>query len=183
MLNSNARAALIEAYCQLAQDRPASAVTVTEIAQRAGYNRVTFYRHFTDVADLEEQLMTDLIADLVARLRPQFKAGQTAEFLRAVFAFCREHRAAATLLLGPQRRVAFVNRVEDTIFAEVPDYIKQTPHNRVAMRIYHAGVATALYDWLTAPQTVSEAELLRLCQSLFADWFLPNVGLRRSTSK
>ncbi|WNM25205.1 TetR/AcrR family transcriptional regulator [Demequina capsici] len=42
------RARLQEALLQLARERPASDVSVSDIAERAGINRSTFYQHYAD---------------------------------------------------------------------------------------------------------------------------------------
>ncbi len=46
---------LITAYWDILDSEEDGAITVKEIADRAGYHRTTFYEYFTDVSDLKEQ--------------------------------------------------------------------------------------------------------------------------------
>ena len=55
------RANLTQAFWELYRDRPIEKITVREIAERAGYNRATFYLYFRDVYDLFDQLESEIL--------------------------------------------------------------------------------------------------------------------------
>ncbi|KUF06178.1 TetR/AcrR family transcriptional regulator [Leucobacter sp. G161] len=57
------RAALHGAITELATQKPVGEITVSELAEKAGINRVTFYKHYTTPAEaLADALHTELSA-------------------------------------------------------------------------------------------------------------------------
>jgi AcrR family transcriptional regulator len=60
-LTAQTRENLTEAFWSLYTEKPADRVTVKEIAERAGYNRSTFYEYFLDVKDVLEKTEESLL--------------------------------------------------------------------------------------------------------------------------
>jgi AcrR family transcriptional regulator len=54
----------VEAYIALSGERPSGSLSVVEIAERAGLNRATFYRHFESVGDLRDRGLPLFFAEL-----------------------------------------------------------------------------------------------------------------------
>lgn len=55
------RQRFIDAFCEIYKDKPVEKITVREIAERAGHNRVTFYQYFHDAYDVLETMENDLL--------------------------------------------------------------------------------------------------------------------------
>lgn len=85
------RMVIEEAFLSLLQQRKASKITVTEICQKAGLNRATFYKHYLDVPDLLEQIENDLFA----RIRESFSREDVKlqSFLIQMMNFTKENPA------------------------------------------------------------------------------------------
>jgi AcrR family transcriptional regulator len=62
------RELLVEAFVELCSERGMRAVSVAEIARRAGVNRATFYRHFEGKPDLLERGIETLLGALFAEI-------------------------------------------------------------------------------------------------------------------
>ena len=58
------RRALVEAYLALASERAPGSFGVVDVAERAGLNRATFYRHFESAADLRARGLPLLLAEI-----------------------------------------------------------------------------------------------------------------------
>ena len=58
------RKALLDALAELLTDKELPKVTVQEISDKAQVNRVTFYNHFLDVYDLNDQLENEVLQDM-----------------------------------------------------------------------------------------------------------------------
>lgn len=58
------RKAIVEAYVVLAGERGPGSFGVTDITQKAGLNRATFYRHFEDEADLRSRGIPLVLAEI-----------------------------------------------------------------------------------------------------------------------
>ncbi len=101
----NARERLESAALDLFVEHGYEEVTVAQIADRAGLNRATFFRHF---ADKREVLFggEDVLAGLFAKAINAAPAGATlAECLQAAL-------AAAGAVMTPQQRVKAARRVQ-----------------------------------------------------------------------
>lgn len=84
------RALLINALGGLMQEKSFEAITVSEIAQRATVNRVTFYAHFQDKYELLEAWTRQLIREKIGAQLPQpnpFSEEKLALLLRLVCSF------------------------------------------------------------------------------------------------
>ncbi len=51
-----------EAFTHLAAEKDLSAITVTELADRAAINRKTFYNYYSDIGQIAEEMETELLA-------------------------------------------------------------------------------------------------------------------------
>ncbi len=87
------RALLIAALAELMSEKSFEAITVSEIAQRATLNRVTFYAHFQDKYDLLEAATRQMIRqqiDTVLLQRDPFSEEKLGRLLRLVCTFLTE---------------------------------------------------------------------------------------------
>lgn len=55
------RQRFVDAFCELYKTKPVEKITVKELAERAGHNRVTFYQYFRDAYDVLESLENELL--------------------------------------------------------------------------------------------------------------------------
>lgn len=59
-------------FIELTKEKGYRSVTVTDIIQRADYNRSTFYLYYQDKEDLAEELMNEMLTQLEAAFRQPF---------------------------------------------------------------------------------------------------------------
>ncbi|MGJ9458062.1 TetR/AcrR family transcriptional regulator [Oceanobacillus sp. CF4.6] len=64
---------LKRAFILLMNEKTYRSITVTDIVDRADYNRTTFYRHYQDKEELEQELVDDMIAELTKAFRFPYK--------------------------------------------------------------------------------------------------------------
>ena len=100
----NARERLENAALDLFVENGYEETTVAQIADRAGMNRATFFRHFADKREVlfgGEDVLAGLFADAIRAAPP---GATLAECLQAAL-------AAVGVVMTPQRRVAAARRV------------------------------------------------------------------------
>jgi AcrR family transcriptional regulator len=100
----NARERLETAALDLFVENGYEETTVAQIADRAGLNRATFFRHFADKREVlfgGEDVLARLFADAIQAASP---GATLTECLQAAF-------AAAEVVMTPQRRAAAARRV------------------------------------------------------------------------
>lgn len=60
-LTEATRQRFVGAFSELYKTKPVDKITVKELAERAGHNRVTFYQYFRDAYDVLESLENELL--------------------------------------------------------------------------------------------------------------------------
>ena len=93
MQTGTTKQAFVDALCQLACKRPIAKVTVKEIADKAGYNRSTFYQYFQDVYDLLDYLASLAVQRIKANVIENIQAQHVGEAF--VQAFTQMHHDEA----------------------------------------------------------------------------------------
>ena len=65
MSSTITKRALFNALQELLKTRPTDKITISEITEACGVNRMTFYYHFKDIYDLVEWMCEDLAKDIL----------------------------------------------------------------------------------------------------------------------
>jgi AcrR family transcriptional regulator len=111
----NARERLEDAALDLFAENGYEQTTVAQIADRAGLNRATFFRHFADKREIlfaSQELLAGLVAGGIRDAAP---GATLAECLQAALT------AAGTLMTGEQRRKAAQRRAVAAASTEVQE--------------------------------------------------------------
>lgn len=136
-----------EAFMGLLVERPFAQITVSAVTERARINRATFYRHYTDIADLAARLTDLLFADTIATLEGQ---GATAD-LRPLFTHVAEHAPFYRAMMGPDGIPGFRERVEAAVAAQITARLPLNPGQQrvpVALAVrYLAAAQVGFIQW------------------------------------
>lgn len=111
-----------QAFLRLYADKPVDAITVGALCERAGYNRGTFYLHYTDIYALlhaieDEQLkgMAGCVESALAALQRDARKLTRLGALKDVIAYYEHHRFAIEVLLGTRADPAFILRLKNAL--------------------------------------------------------------------
>lgn len=121
------RAAIEQAFYELAQTKDVSRITVRELTERSGVSRGTFYLHYRDVYDLLSQREAEMLAQLKEALEAQplqDDSGPNYPRLHAALCFARERRDWALLLLGSVGGLQFRDDLEALVQQECLDAVE-----------------------------------------------------------
>lgn len=106
---------LIDAFWCLYCEKRLEKITVKEIAQRAGYNRGTFYEYFTDVYDVLDQIEQSLIPTL-GELPPTTKMDSNIDMPFNMFLKLYEQNSKYySVLFGDNGDPAFASKIKSSI--------------------------------------------------------------------
>ena len=119
---SKSKRALREALIALLEERGFDAITVNDLCERADLTRGTFYNHFSDKENLEDEVMADIgalqgrmhditLADMLAYR----VAGRPLPLLVELFDYLREQSAFLHAVLGPGGDARFAPRLREAI--------------------------------------------------------------------
>lgn len=103
--------ALAKAMIALTLEQGYEAVTIRDLAERAGIGYATFFRHYPDKAALLNDVLEVFVAELLALLQQQAGASP-AESGTLIFRYIEEHQALSRVLLASQPLPALVRRLE-----------------------------------------------------------------------
>lgn len=138
---------LQEALLQMMGRKPFQDITVTDVAERAGVSRLTFYRNFSS----KEEVLTSYFDDLFARYLDDLGRSDAAS-LQAALCQCLEYwrsHAAVTRLLVRDGLEALIHRpfehYLDQVIARVEPPISLS---RTQKRFVVGGLFFVMLDWL-----------------------------------
>lgn len=112
------RARLREAFAALIQEKPVEEITVRELTDLADVNRGTFYSHYKDIYDLQEQMEEEALGEFTAlmdRYTSSDLRGGLAPILTDVFRFVEKHRGLCGSLLSRKGDDLFFRRLNALI--------------------------------------------------------------------
>ncbi len=153
------------ALADLLQEKPLDKITVTDVVNRAGINRGTFYAHYTDIPDVINHLIQQLFANIQDVLSeqprqladiPHVLLARIQTFLECDFDFIQKvmTSSAATLM---QEQLTEV--VQEYLFQREADFSFGNHEEYVLMIRFCAGGLSSLYcDWFAGklPMTLTE---------------------------
>lgn len=152
----NAKDCLAQALVRLMKEKPYEAINVAEICRVAGYNRITYYRHFDSKEDILRYLL-DAIAEEFQSKMELHRGEHFAESAARMFTVIKNH--ADTLMLLHQARMDFelLELLDRAFHHTIPD------DSRENARYYRAfqsgGYHFVITQWMLAGMQESPKEM------------------------
>lgn len=106
---------IIDAFWSLYCEKRIEKITVKDIANKAGYNRGTFYEYFTDVYDVLEDIENSLIPTLNELPPVLIPTGTLGMPLDAFFELYEQNNKYYSVLLGEKGDPAFASKLKNSI--------------------------------------------------------------------
>jgi AcrR family transcriptional regulator len=168
------RRMLYTALVDLCASTGFDAVTVADIAERAGVNRTTFYRHYRDkftfVTTIVEQGLDTPVDALRMAYLARSHTGQVAA-LEAVFSRVEQHRRLYRALLAQRRSqwftdwlLAYWRKAATRFLAKDSSRDPEDPRtDAAAALVAHAMVGGATGWWLEAAPSVPASVIAEWC--------------------
>lgn len=113
-ITAQTRQNLIDAFWSLYCEKRIEKITVKEVAQKAGYNRGTFYEYFIDVYDVLEQIEQSLIPsidELPPIAMPDKNMGMPLDMFMKLY---EKNSKYYSVLLGDKGDPAFATKLKNS---------------------------------------------------------------------
>ncbi len=107
--------ALRQGLAQLLKEKTINDISVKELTELADIHRGTFYLHYRDIYDLQEQIENEIVQEFLQicnRFSPEEIKADPCKLLTEIFAYLDENVDMCMALLGPNGDFAFVNKLE-----------------------------------------------------------------------
>lgn len=162
---TRSKSAIKDALVLLLAEKEFSAITVSDIVNRANINRGTFYLHYQDKYDLLEQIQKDVLIDLSNISRQAKKRKVSGEnntdplhrLILLLLEYIRDHADVMTAILGLPGDESFAVRMRDLMEESFKQHIypgldiekSQVPWNYMIAYLFNAHIGV-IRCWLTA---------------------------------
>ena len=181
------RQKLQDAVLELATEKAIATVSVTEVAERAGVDRTTFYKHAVDPESLLVSILRDEMNQVLVDFEATYRDLTPPEAFLMVIRMMVEHvylrRAiySRSSIHDSNTPLALVLRVHLRIhtpeyitngFLEFPEDLRD---NQLAIdaasRFIAAGTVGALTEWLSQSDDPSVDEFMELFERIAPSWY------------
>jgi AcrR family transcriptional regulator len=105
---------LFDSFLLLLDQKPVSAITVSEICKDAGISRKTFYKYYSDQFALLEAMQVDLFAEFEAQLKDL--PIEIYAIVPALIQFASKHRILLLAVFSNRSEGNFIDRVLDYMY-------------------------------------------------------------------
>ena len=103
-----------KAFIELIYLKPIQDLSITELCEKAGINRSTFYKHYTDIYGLLHEIEEDMFADFEAAVATVLNSQgehEPADVISCIFRYLKENYDMCELALGEHADASFTNRI------------------------------------------------------------------------
>ena len=147
------RQIILQTLTEPMNEKPLSKIKVTDIVERCGVNRNTFYYHFRDIPDAVEAMVKDELDDVLKSQKAPESVSECMEIL--VNAVQKNKKAMVHLYRSIQRDVfadyldhAAEHVVKELINRAVGDFEMDPEDKHLVIRYYKCVFVGVLLDWL-----------------------------------
>ena len=168
-----------QSFIELLQQVPFEQITVKDLCEKADINRATFYRYYSDLYALKDELSNELFDLMFTKVVQKgiAPAGNTrstiVEYALEALTTVQENYALCRVLICDDTSSAFAYRLSDA-FAKVFDEASGGQYRRKeqADLLFHfmaSGVIGVLRNWLNSGCAVGREEVAQIIDHVIMD--------------
>lgn len=170
MQTGTTKQAFVDALCQLACKRPIAKVTVKEIADKAGYNRSTFYQYFQDVYDLLDYLASLAVQRIKANVIENIQAQHVGEaFVQAFTQMHHEEAKYFDILFHPDNVPFFIRCVKcelRPLLIQKFNLSESSLRTDYVLEYYLSAVIAVVGNWIAKGRNIPAEELASMIREI-----------------
>ena len=157
-----------EAFVDLLHEKPVEKITATDIINRSGLNRSTFYAHYPDVKGILDEITGEvftMFAQLLAEMDFSRFLENPEPNLRRVVLFLEENQDLYRLLGQSHMSLTYLEQLKNMLIRQVLETpnLPTGEHSQVSLdiriRILLSGAIDAYREWLVGGITCTLEEM------------------------
>lgn len=165
------KSAIRSAYLLLLGQKDSSAITVTDIADRADVDRKTIYNYYEGIEAIRDELENELVCKVSSALEKTGFSGflhDPKAFLESVHSAFNAYRELTVPLLMLNNGSAVFQKLRDSLSARFDSFLHKTvsPSMQKYSRIYADflmnGMISVYQDWIQSGMQLSLEEVAKL---------------------
>ncbi len=161
--NLLARESIVSALTELMNEKQYAAITITEITQRAGVSRMTYYRNYSSKEDILRRFMADVGEQIHAKIVEQDLQKDAYRYYYTLFETMGEYAALVNAALD----AGLDGLIRDCISRNMDLTFLGTSENQGVNKYvlrYHAGAFFHVFiEWTRGGRVESCDRMARLC--------------------
>lgn len=164
-----------QALIALLEKKDIEFISVTEITQKAGVNRSTFYLHYENIYDLLEETIENLNKKFISSFNIQvpFKITSskdafliTTDFLVPYLNFCKENKRVLKLIKEKpkffQYKDTYQKMYNSIFYPAISQFVNDENEKTYFLEFYTQGLAAIVHKWLELDCTTEVNELINI---------------------
>jgi AcrR family transcriptional regulator len=181
-LTAQTKQNIIDAFWSLYCEKRIEKITVKDIANKAGYNRGTFYEYFKDVYDVLEDIENSLIPTLNELPPVLIPTGTLGMPLAAFFELYKQNNKYYSVLLGEKGDPAFASKLKNLIKPMIMQVFVDKPNvNKKELDFILEYTLSAMIGimsyWFKQHDALSNTELHELINRLMTQGVMKQLPL------
>ena len=154
--------ALLHLIGKIAYER----ITVTELCRKAGVSRMAFYGNFTSKDDIFKRIVSDLQAEMLARIGSPFRQTLTLDWYVSLFDFVKEKSG----ILQPIFSAGYQDKYLELVNSIVLRHKDLQPNETYQRLLWSGGVVNSVVYWLVNGMTETPEQMAQYCERCFANF-------------
>lgn len=167
------------AFEDLLREKPFEKITATDIINRSGLNRSTFYAHYPDVKGIVDETINEVVEAFRKSLTEMdFSAyfDDPTPILCGVLDHLRQNQELYRLLVKADLALSYIEQIKAILIQvvlDIPDLPKRDDDDvivKIRVRMLLGGVVDIFHHWLSGEIPCSLERLLEDVTSLIVTW-------------
>ena len=168
-----------EAFVELLHEKPVEKITATDIINRSGLNRSTFYAHYPDVKGILEEFVGEIVTmfrQMLAELDFSRFLNDPEPNLKRVVAFLEENQVLYRLLGKSDMSLIYLEQLKKVLIQqalEAPNLPTEGLSRisiEIRIRMLLSGIIDAYREWLAGEIDYSLEEMTCEVAASIRDW-------------
>lgn len=161
--NLLARQSIVNALIELMNDKEYAAITITEITQKAGVSRMTYYRNYSCKEDILRKFMEDVGDDIHAKIVQGELHKDAYQYYYTLFDTLGRYATLGNAAMEAGLDGLILDCISRNMDLTFPGTPAQRDTDRYLLR-YHAGAFFHVFmEWNKSGRVESCDEMARLC--------------------
>ena len=169
---------LMQAFWGLYSQKKIEAISIKEVAEKAGYHRSTFYEYFVDIYDVLNQLEDSLLVFVKGKVVDSLVAEQNDDILQGLADVYESKGKYLSVLLGENGDPNFTKKLKAVmrpVLLETFSLPEGDIHTAYIFEFGFSAILSTITHWYQDNKNLPSKELIFLIRSMLMSGLYPEI--------
>lgn len=176
------RQRFVDTFCRLYEIKPIEKITVKEIAEKAGHNRVTFYQYFHDAYEILEYLENRFLENAKIAIEKNIRSGDMFTQFEKIFdGIIEDDPEMVKLLLRGANCSSTLERCKAAIVPVITEVLAVDDEDyraKAVLEFYISGVASLLKYKVDHDDKIATVELGNIIKHMLQNGVITQLSTK-----